>query len=266
MGQMVGADTDQLDALGAEMDRQAERLDQIRGEVGAVLGRSTWEGVDAEDFRCLWENRLSGLLLGVSEVMRDRAVVLRGNAEQQRSASEAAGGHAGGGAAQPDLRGALLDSYEDFSIPLGGLFIALEAAEELGGKGIAALSVAGPLLKYGLEGVGLGLDAAAFVTAVTTDPGSNDTWNSGADLAFSATATAVGFFCPPAGIAIAVAGLGYTIATDINPNLTKDIVTGVGNAGREVMAAVGDGAEAVGDGIEAAGAVVTNGIKGLLGL
>jgi hypothetical protein len=273
---MVGADTEQLSALGAAMDRQADRLDQVRSELGAGLAFSTWDGVDAEDFRYQWDNQLSGLLLGISDTLRSQAGVLRQNAEQQRVASESTVGslHGGGfqvdgGSGQPGLSSGLL-SPGHLSILLGGLFIASDVAEMLGkhgiGKELTALRVVGPVVTKGLAGVSLLWDAATFVNEVATNPGSDDAWNSGANLAFSVAATGAGLMCPPVGIAIAVAGLGYNIATEINPSLTRDIVDDIGNAGRDVMNAVDTGMDLLGDGVEAVGGIVSNGIKGLLGL
>lgn len=278
MGQMVGADIEQLNALGAEMNRQADRLDQIRGELGAGLARSTWDGVDADDFRYQWESQLSGLLCGVSEVMRDRAGVLRQNAEQQRITSEAAGGSLGGwsgghsGGAGGDHPGGIgsLITADRLSILLGGLWVASGIAElraKAGiGKDIPALRVAGPVVRGALDKLTTVYDVGKFVHGLATDPGSNDTWNTGAGLGFTAAAGIAGAICPPVGIGIAIAGVAYSIATEINPNLTKDIANDIADAGRDVMNAVDTGTKLVGDGAKAAGEIVTNGIKGLLGL
>ncbi len=278
MGQMVGADIEQLNALGAEMDRQADRLDQIRGELGAGLALSTWDGVDADDFRYQWENQLAGLLRGVSEIMRDRAVVLRQNAEEQQITSEAGGGvlggwgggdPGGGGGGQSGGTGSFVTA-DRLAILLGGLWVASDIAEILGkrgiGKEIPALRVVGPVVRGALDKVTTLWDVGKFIHGVATDPGGNDTWNTGAGLGFTAAAGIAGAICPPAGIAIAIAGVGYSIATEINPNLTKDIANDIGDAGRDLMNAVDTGAKLVGDGAKAAGEIVTNGIKGLLGL
>jgi hypothetical protein len=92
MGQMVGADPEQLDTLGNQMSTSADRLDSIRGEISALLSHSHWDGPDADDFRNLWHHRLSALMSAAAHATRDGAHTLHTNATQQREASSADGG------------------------------------------------------------------------------------------------------------------------------------------------------------------------------
>lgn len=73
--------------------------------------------------------------------------------------------------------------------------------------------------------------------------------------------------CPPAALIIGGAGLAYSVATMIYPDLTKDIVHGVGAAGQAAWEGIGDLVElhqqvadiafdAAGDVAEAAGEFV----------
>jgi len=95
MAQMIGADPEQLDALGCQMTTSADRLDSIRSEIGSLLNHSHWEGADADDFRGTWHHRLSGLLNAAALATRDVATTLRINADQQRDASKVGGCSAG---------------------------------------------------------------------------------------------------------------------------------------------------------------------------
>lgn len=87
MGQMIGADPDQLDQLSRQMANAADRLNAIRTSVEAHLLYSTWAGPDSRRFRDEWNGRLHGQLLAVIEAVQRDAASLSANAEQQRQAS-----------------------------------------------------------------------------------------------------------------------------------------------------------------------------------
>jgi hypothetical protein len=91
LAHLVGADPEQLDALGHRMIVSADRLEAIRGEIGALLNHGRWEGTDAERFRGRWYGQLAVMLNSASVATRDAAVTLRANADQQRAASGAEG-------------------------------------------------------------------------------------------------------------------------------------------------------------------------------
>lgn len=91
MGQFVGADPDQLDALGQQMGAAADRLESIRQQIGFWLDSSPWDGTDADEFRGDWHHRLQNLLHTAATVARDGASSVHRNAQQQRVASDTDG-------------------------------------------------------------------------------------------------------------------------------------------------------------------------------
>src|SRR5699024_1474544 len=80
-------DVDELVGLGTSLDRAADRMESIRGEIGSSLDRSHWDGADAEHFRDLWQHKLSGQLLQTASAARVAASVVARNAQQQAQAS-----------------------------------------------------------------------------------------------------------------------------------------------------------------------------------
>jgi uncharacterized protein YukE len=130
MSQMIGADPEQLDTLGTRLASSADRLDTIRGEIGALLSHSHWEGADADDFRGMWHHRLSGQLQAAAHASRDCAATLRTNATQQRDASSTDGGSEGGGIWATLPEGALALA-ERLRIPVTVIHGALLALDTL---------------------------------------------------------------------------------------------------------------------------------------
>lgn len=127
MGQFVGADPEQLDALGAQMGSAADRLESIRQQIGFWLDSSPWHGSDADEFRSDWQHRLQHMLHTAATIALDGAAGVRRNAQQQREASDLGGGAtggAGGGIAWAGLFGGVLGAVG------GGLATLLD----VGGK------------------------------------------------------------------------------------------------------------------------------------
>lgn len=88
---MVGADPEELDALGRQMGSSAERLAAIRAEITSILAMTSWSGADAEMFQSDWSGHLSGTLAGVGTALTDASSKLHFEAEQQRQASGVSG-------------------------------------------------------------------------------------------------------------------------------------------------------------------------------
>lgn len=280
MGNMLGADPEQLELLGAAMGGMAERVDGIRTEVSSLLARTTWAGRDGDAFRDEWHGRWGHLLVAVAAAGREGACALRDNAAQQRQASAADGGEVGreGPADRwpsPTAPGHSTPGWKD---PLDIVSLGMSA----GGEAIDAndyfkwLKFDDPALagKIKLLGEGLGTlstvyDAGWFVHGLITDPGSDNTANSGISAGLGVAAIAAGAICPPVGIAIGVAGLAFGVAAEVDSTLGRDIVDGVVNGATTVWEGAsavaegaGDVAEGVGAGVEAAAEATAGAISG----
>jgi len=87
MAQFIGQIPEEVDALAAEFDNKAGSIDDIISGLTAKLGATTWVGADRNRFEGDWNSQLSSALRNVGAALRDAAILARGNAEQQRSAS-----------------------------------------------------------------------------------------------------------------------------------------------------------------------------------
>ena len=261
MGQMVGADPEQLDALGNRMSASADRLDSIRGEVTSLLAHSHWDGPDADDFRHTWHHRLSPTLHTAAHATRDASHTLHTNATQQREASSGDGGTgvfvgAGGGDSLLDALHGVADVYHLADMPLtwlGGLGLASATVSTLAAKAnlpgwLTTLTVAeadnlpnlGRIAPF-LEKVGRGVDGLGVVVSgvdlaynLAKDPGSAASLKAEADVAFGVATFAVASACPPAGLALFLAQQGVDYWIDHNPEQAQAIQHGVVNAAKVV--------------------------------
>ncbi|MBT8227639.1 MAG: hypothetical protein HKP61_10830 [Dactylosporangium sp.] len=91
-GGMIGADPDQLEALGRDLLHGAATVDRIRCAIGGRLHQTTWSGRDADLARAEWDHRHVAVLLRTAEDLRDRGCQLSVEASEQRQASAAEGG------------------------------------------------------------------------------------------------------------------------------------------------------------------------------
>jgi pimeloyl-ACP methyl ester carboxylesterase len=89
MSGLVGADVDQLEALAARFDRQADAYRQIAGSSSTALMVATWTGADIERVRSEWNSSSKPSILRASAELRALALELRRQASQQREASSA---------------------------------------------------------------------------------------------------------------------------------------------------------------------------------
>lgn len=101
---MVGANPEELDALGHQMSVAAERLEAIRGELTSSLSVTSWRGPDAEMFQGEWSSHLSGNLLTATQGIASASRKLHFEASQQRQASDVRGI----GTSIPDSVGSIL--------------------------------------------------------------------------------------------------------------------------------------------------------------
>jgi hypothetical protein len=295
MGQMVGADPEQLDALGNQMSTCADRLDTIRGEISSLLNHSHWEGADADDFRGAWYHRHSGLLNSAAHATRDGAATLHTNATQQREASATDGsGGLGRFAGAPGRGFSLLDTVEGFAgtyhladLPfnvLGGLGLASASVSYLAkdknlpgwlktltvtdAKNLKGLGHIAPFLDTAgkaLGGLGVGVSAVDFVYNLAKDPGSPETFKAGVDVAFG-VATLAASACPPLALGIFAAQLGADYVLEHHPEVATAIESGVVNTAKAMAHAevqVAEGAMNVGKAVISGG---VNAVKGIFHL
>lgn len=86
---MLGADVDALDALGKKLEEVAQQVDQAKQQVGTQLQAVEWKGQDADKFKQDWESTGTKNLQQVVELLRRTGEVVKKQAQDQRSASNA---------------------------------------------------------------------------------------------------------------------------------------------------------------------------------
>lgn len=94
---MVGADPDELDRLAHRLESEARRLEQLGGQLSRQLQVAPWRGGRADRFRGEWRSVHMRQLRDAAGFLRHGRDVLAHNADQQRNASNGAGGSIGGG-------------------------------------------------------------------------------------------------------------------------------------------------------------------------
>jgi hypothetical protein len=99
MGGMYGADVEQLRALAAQFDRSADRLDADRVSVGNEIRVRAWVGPVAVRFRAQWDSDHSRRVHDAAQRLRDAALSLRANADDQARTSAVGGGSSRGASA-----------------------------------------------------------------------------------------------------------------------------------------------------------------------
>ncbi len=270
MGQMWGASPDQLDGLGVQLTRSADRLDSIRSEVTSLLHYSHWEGVDADRFRGLWNHRLAGTLHAAAILTREGATAVRTNAQQQRDASglgDGPGSRVGPGGRPGRQDGPVDDGFGWLGLGFGafGLFTApfellVHHAKKHkdvlrrfstdfkntfldNAKGLQRLAKR-------LGPIGVGVSALDLAYGLATGRDRGESWDDLADVGFGVAAIAATAIFPPAGIAIGLAGFAYGAYADANPGVTQRIGQDIGAAAVQTWNAVSVGAEVVGDAVE----------------
>jgi uncharacterized protein YukE len=253
---MIGADPDELDALSGRMNAGAERLGEIRSQLDAQVRQYSWTGGDAEDFQGQWSGCLVAMLDSAASAVGAAGTALAVNARQQREASGDSGTSGGSPLAAAVASGPAAPTIWDLvdannKLVAGAHLISdVMKAEDVG-------------LRLGV--VGVGLDTVTLIHGLATDRHSPATYNAGVMTAIDGAGLAVGVLCPPAGIALDVAGIVYDDYLDKQfPNLSKDIVDGVGAAATAVGKTYVDAVKTDLDAAGAAAQVVSSGVHGVL--
>jgi hypothetical protein len=84
----IGSNPDDLDDLARKLDGAANGLHGSRASVSSSLEDAYWEGNDAQWFRQSWYGPSSAGLRASTDALRSLATLLRGEANEQRLASE----------------------------------------------------------------------------------------------------------------------------------------------------------------------------------
>ena len=88
----IGSNPDELDALASELDEASATLESAHVRVMTRIVRSPWQGEDADDFRQQWTGPAKRVFARTATELTDTAKTLRRNADDQRRASDGAGG------------------------------------------------------------------------------------------------------------------------------------------------------------------------------
>lgn len=235
MGQLLGADPDQLRDLGSKMDGSADQIDHVAAGITALLSFSRWEGADGERFRSEWNGPLRAKLTAAASAMRECGTTLRDNAAQQVKASDAEGGssvlslvHSG-----LDALDALAKLAEDMPSDIAaklpqvvrGLAVDPMKAPEWGESAFMGLEVV-------LGAVSTAVDISE---AMNAEPGSKEATTKRVDAVFdgASTVAAAAEFIPGAEpvatgalVVINLAHFGYDLV-EANPELPGQVLSTV---------------------------------------
>jgi uncharacterized protein YukE len=265
VGQLLGADPDQLCELGGRMDSSADQVEHIAAGITALLSFSRWEGSDGERFRSEWNGSLRSRLTAVAGALRECGTTLRQNAAEQTDASRAEDG----------LR-------EKLNLALG---VTTVLADMAGLAGLVPRDMAAKLPKVvrGLafndlekylpdakaavkvfDGVGVGLNVVGGLLdvneAMHAEPGA-DAKHKWIDVAFdgAATAASAAAFFPPAAPFVPAALVlidGAHLLYD-HPELPGQVVGAVGQG-------IASGVSAAEHAADAAEKVISGGVHAAL--
>jgi uncharacterized protein YukE len=261
VGQLLGADPDQLKDLGGQMDSSADQIEHVAAGITTLLSFSRWEGADGERFRSEWNGSLRAKLTAAAAAMRVCGTALRRNATEQTDASTAEDGLAralnlslGITAVLSDLA-ALSDRVPKDLVAKLPQWVRGLAFDPATGSKVAEKAFMG--LGVGLNAIGTVLD---YSEAERSEPGTADSFNKWADVWFdgAATVAAAAEFIPGAQpfatVGLAVIDVGHLVYDDIaavDPELPSEVVSAVGQAGKKA--------------VDAAESVISGGVDAVLG-
>lgn len=91
MAGFFGADVEQLNQLGHELNHEAEQLDALTLRLTSRIASVAWHGPDAQKFTSEWHDRLAVSLRATAGALRDASGQAAANARQQVEASGGTG-------------------------------------------------------------------------------------------------------------------------------------------------------------------------------
>ena len=262
------------------MSSAARRLGEIRSELESVLRRFEWDGGDASEFRDEWSGRLAPLIDTSGSALESAARSLTVNANQQREASGDSGASAASGTAPLStmlLSGAAALARSDALDVLGkyvgieGTLVGTAALDQV--KDVLKSHVTGDIEVLGKVGdglgvAGLGIDGVTLIGDLAANPHSSDTYNAEVSMAIDSAALVAGAVFPPVlGVDFAIGAVGFVYSNYLDkrfPNLSKDIVDGVGAVGTAVGKSFAEAAQTGLKAVDAAGSVISSGVHGVL--
>ena len=260
MAEIYGMDIDAVGELSRRMKTAADRLVSIRAEVDSALQHSHWEGLDANDFRNRWLFGWSGTLLNAADALAACSGALGDNVTQQIDASTNT----------TPLSTLLFDGLvrtpaEVLGHVDDGLDLVERAAEDKAHyvpdvvtKDATWLDhqmpdllklhdAAGPVL----SGVGILLSGADLIHGLATDPGSDGTWNAGADTLL-AVGGAIALAAAPASLAVAAGVFAvqgtYEVVEHFDPHVSEQIAHTTSVAAKDAWHGMQDVGGAIGHG------------------
>ena len=276
MGEMWGADLEQMRALAREFDAAAQSLDNTVGEVTSMLSSVAWLGPGGDQFREEWDGHHAPALRQASTGLAEAKSAVERNADaQEQTSNDYAGGAAGSGSGADAFAGAsatgtgtvsggddgnwaqtVLDVVGDANwvATVGGLVhngIELGARWAHGIWGVADALPGGWGGAVGAAGKAFAWGSVAFgAFQMGQGIGSGDYWMAGdgaisAGLGVGGVLVAAGLVSNPVGWAILGAGAAWAV-TDllVDGNITE----GAWNAATDAAGWVGDTAGDIADG------------------
>jgi len=86
---MVGMNTDEVNALAAQMDSAASEIESTMNQVTTKLRGTTWVGADRDKFESEWNSSAIRQLQLVKQLLTEASSAARRNAQEQQAASSA---------------------------------------------------------------------------------------------------------------------------------------------------------------------------------
>ena len=266
MGQLLGADPDELKEMGSRMDSSADQVDHLTAGITALLSFTRWEGADGARFRSEWNGRLRGQLNTVAAALRECGNTLRDNATQQADASKADEGLAGVLSLALGITTVLGDvaALSD-RVPKDFVAKLPQWVRGLAFNPVTDVKVAEKVF----TGVGVGLNVVGGIIdandALHAEPGSADAFHKWVDVGLDGAATiaAAAEFFPPAVPFATVALLGIDAAHLLydDPELPGQMLNAAAQGTEAVVSAVGHAGQAAAD---AAESVISGGAHAVL--
>ncbi len=128
---MVGADPDELDRIAGQLAAEARRLENLCAQLGRQLHAAPWRGARADRFRHEWTTLHTKRVSEAGGFLRAGGEALNRNAQEQRTASNAAGGSISGPKCDVPPKSDPGDSADKYLDPFKKFFDGLGLADDV---------------------------------------------------------------------------------------------------------------------------------------